>query len=309
MPEGWGGEATLPVGTANEVVRPESALARGALVGNYEVVSLIGMGGMGVVYRARDRRLSRDVALKLIRAQVPGTSACGVMCSLLLHEARTMARLRHPNLVAVHDVGEFRGCVFVAMEFVEGQTLREWLTPARTWRERMDALHQAGRGLEAAHAAGVVHRDFKPDNVLVSSAGRVLVTDFGVARSAADMAEPASFACGCDTNAASEIDTGAVVGTPGYMSPEQHDGLATDARSDQFNFAVTAWEILYGQLPFAGASLAETRSALRAPPREPPTGEVPPEVLAVLRRGLGQRASARFPSMADFLERLERAAS
>jgi len=291
-------------------VRTESRLAAGDLVDRYQVVDYLGSGAMGVVYRARDRRLGREVALKLLRGPAPGTDACGLMCSLLVREAQAMASVSHRNLVAVHDVGEFRGCVFVAMEYVDGVTLRRWAADApRRWQDRLGVLLQAGEGLVGAHGAQVIHRDFKPDNVLVTAAGRAVVTDFGLARGPADLDDPA-LGCGCGDGEAPALAADAVVGTPGYMSPEQHAGAAADARSDQYSFAVSTWEILYGARPFGGGSLAEIHAAILAQEATVPAGsDVPAAVADLLRRAMRVSPSTRYPSLAQLLARLSAAAA
>ena len=202
-----------------EPVAPAPApatLATGRVIDRYIIIEILGAGGMGVVYAAYDPRLDRKIALKVLRPDADGHDRG----ARLLQEAKTLARLRHPNVVAVHDAGTFEDRVFVAMELVEGVTLREWLRVPRDWREIVRVFLQAARGLEAAHAAGIVHRDFKPDNVLIDLAGRAQVADFGLARSQADRA------------------SAAIVGTPAYMSPEQRRGEQVTAKSDQFSFCV-----------------------------------------------------------------------
>jgi serine/threonine protein kinase len=188
-----GTEDTVAIGggagpdlTPGRSVAPASRLRPGEKVDRYEVVGLLGAGGMAEVFRARDPRLGREVALKLVRPLAAEGAACGSLCSLLAQEARTMARLSHPSLMSVYDVGEHHGCVYLAMELVDGTTLREWATDAVDRRARLRALIDAGRGLVAAHGAKVVHRDVKPDNILVDRSGRVIVADFGLARNLAD---------------------------------------------------------------------------------------------------------------------------
>ena len=243
---------------------PPSRLRPGDVIDRYSVTGLLGAGGMAEVYRARDQRLGRDVALKLVRTVSTEGAACGSLCSLLMREARTMAQLSHPGLLTVHDVGEHFGCVYLAMELIDGTTLREWARTRHGWREELSVLLEAGRALSAAHMAKIVHRDVKPDNILVDRSGRVIVSDFGLARSQADLDEK-GYPCGCAGGATVRVQLdGKVVGTPHYMSPEQHEGQAADSRSDQFSFAVTCWEILHGNLPFLGDSMDGIRDAILA---------------------------------------------
>ena len=248
--------ATLPGTTVHQQVGEQ--LSAGSRLGRYEVLRFLGAGAMGEVYLARDASLKRDVAVKVLRGGGSGEAA---LHARLMREAQAMARLSHPNVVAVYEVGDEGGQVFVAMEFIDGGTLSMWLhEKPRTWREVQSVMLAAGRGLAAAHAAGLVHRDFKPDNVLMGKDGRVLVTDFGLARPAAGKTDtfaqvgtmPGTRALGLALT-----QTGALVGTPAYMAPEQLGGERTDALTDQFSFCVAAYEGLYGERPFAGRVLAE----------------------------------------------------
>jgi eukaryotic-like serine/threonine-protein kinase len=280
-------------------------LAAGDIVGHYSVIGVLGSGGMAEVYRARDQKLGRDVAVKIVRPVATEGAACGSLCSLLMREARTMARLSHPGLMTVHDVGEHGGCVYLAMELIDGVTLREWAQEPRPWSERFRVLLEAGRALAAAHAERIVHRDVKPDNVLVGT-NRVVVSDFGLARNLADFDE-SGYACGCAGGATIYVNLdGRVVGTPHYMSPEQLEGRPADARSDQFSFAVTCWEILHGSLPFRGDDVEELSRAILAQLVVPPpeNTEVPAGVTEALRRGLRASESARYVSLQAFLEKL-----
>ncbi len=283
-------DETLPAGDG------AAELAPGAAVDHYRIERRLGAGGMGVVYLAEDTRLGRPVALKLLRTHAPvGSELCRDLCARLMREARAMAQLSHPNLMTVHDVGTTGGRVYVAMEYVDGWTLRAWSeSQARGFAERLAVLLAAGRGLAAAHSSGVIHRDFKPDNVLVSRSGRVLVADFGLARSPGDPA-----------------DSCAVVGTPLYMAPELHRGEPATARSDQFAFAATAWEILHGRHPFPGRSAGELARAIADGDLvEPPaTTEVPARVSAILRRDLRPDPRERHESLAALLDELEKAAA
>jgi tetratricopeptide (TPR) repeat protein len=265
-----------------------SALPGASGVGRYAVAEVIGAGGMGVVYRAHDPLLNRQVALKVLwRAEGEAGRA------RLLHEAEAMARLSHPNVVAVYDAGNFHDQIFLAMELVEGETLAAWLKRPRSLPAIVAAFVAAGRGLEAAHAAGLVHRDFKPQNVLRAKDGRVRVTDFGLARSADAELEPAP---------------GASAGTPAYMAPEQFLGQTVDARSDQFCFCVALYEALYGVRPYADLSREALKQAVISGAMRRPEGDkAPPRWLAeVLARGLRIPPKERYANMTELLAALER---
>ncbi|WP_224360524.1 protein kinase domain-containing protein [Hyalangium versicolor] len=278
--------------------QPEKTVEPGSRLGPYLVLYLLGAGGMGVVYAAYDTRLDRRVALKLLRRdRFAGVEQAA--SARLLGEAKAVARLNHPHVITLYDVGLLDDQVFLAMEFVEGGTLSQWLREKpRTWREVLEVFLPAGQGLAAAHAAGLVHRDFKPDNVLVGQDGRVRVTDFGLARSLEVAEEPGPRAPPVASPAASVTHTGAAIGTPAYMSPEQLARSKATARSDQFSFCVALHEALFGERPFDGTS----REALRDPPKD---SAVPPWLRRVLIRGLSLEPSARHPSMDALLEALE----
>ncbi len=283
-------------------------LAAGDQLGRYRVEELIGQGAMGAVYAARDPELDRRVAVKVIRPDLAGYS--DMVAARLSREARAMAQVAHPNVVAVYDVGHAGGRVFVAMELAAGRTLREWLAAApRSWREVVDVFRGAGEGLAAAHAAKLVHRDFKPDNVLVDASGHARVTDFGLAR-ALSRPEVSASEPGADRElsdgAVGLTRTGATVGTPAYMAPEQHAHLPTDERSDQFSYCVALWEALFGERPFPGDSVLELADAVvcgrrRPVPRRP---RVPAWLRRALVRGLSVRPDHRFPSMRALLDAL-----
>ena len=248
---------------------------------------------MGSVYEAYDAMLDRKVALKLVRADRRRTAGAIEPRDQLLREAQAMARLAHPHVVAVHEVGEIKDDLYVILELVDGTTLRDWLRQRRrSWREIVDAFVQAGRGLAAAHEVGLVHRDFKPTNTLVRRDGRVLVTDFGVASLSNGERD-----LGWETSAVSEITfVGRRVGTPAYMAPEQYAMDVVDARADQFSFCVALWEALYGERPF------ESRTPLQ------PTSQarIPRWLEVVLRRGLRTRPDERWRSMDELLDELTR---
>jgi serine/threonine protein kinase/tetratricopeptide (TPR) repeat protein len=330
------GNATV-LGGESEEREPDPVISAarmpGEQVGRYLLVEMIGRGGMGVVYSAYDPELDRKVALKLVRPDA-GKSATGVR---LMREAQAMARLSHENVITVHDVGRLEdGAVFIAMEFIEGPTLADWQhQPGRRWSEILEVYIKAGQGLAAAHDAQLVHRDFKPENVLLGSAGRVRVLDFGLARqdlASGEHAPPSSgvvldsgvrlepsadtlagsqpvasrFSLGEETHAGL-TRTGALVGTPAYMAPEQHAGGHVDFRSDQFAYCVALWEAIYGERPFAGESLTAIAFAvLSGELRDSPSGsDVPDKVRRALARGLATEPDGRFESMHALLAELE----
>ncbi|MEM7155694.1 MAG: serine/threonine-protein kinase [Myxococcota bacterium] len=262
-------------------------------LGRYEIERELGEGGMGVVYLAYDPELDRKVALKLLRRRV-GEGDDDETEHRLRQEARAMARLRHTHVVNVHDVGLHRERLFLAMEYVPGQTLGRWLSQQapRPWTEIVRVFVDAGRGLAAAHAADMVHRDFKPDNVLIDDDGVVKVTDFGIA-----------VAMEGDEYAGT-----ARAGTPRYMSPEQLRGKTVDPRSDQFSFCIALYEALLGQHPFAGderegSAAAILKGQLQTPPAR---HTVPGWVLDAVTRGLSARPDERWPTMEALLHTLQR---
>ncbi len=296
----------------------------GSSIGRYRVLDCVGMGGMGVVYAAYDPELDRRVAVKLLRRDDRGSD--DARSARLVREAQSLAKLTHPNVITVHDVGTWNEQVFVAMEFVDGGTLKSWMrTGARTWPQIRDVLVAAGRGLAAAHAAGLVHRDFKPDNVLIGSDGRVRVTDFGLARWEDHVVSTANvLSAGGSWDAVSEgppsgevlpgglelslTRTGTLVGTPAYMAPEQYEQKVADAVTDQFSYCVVMFEALYGRRPFEGKTLAELAAQVVSGPalQFPSSSSVPRRVKQLLRRGLSRTPRERFGSMNDLLAILER---
>jgi tetratricopeptide (TPR) repeat protein len=271
---------------------PELA-AVGQRIGRYLVLGHAGSGAMGDVYAAWDGDLGRRIALKILRP-APGALDPSERHARTLREAQAMARLSHPHAIGVYEVGAHGDSVYLAMEWVSGQTLREWSRARpRSWREVRDAFIAAGAALAAAHRAGLVHRDFKPDNVLVAGEAGVKVGDFGLASlgDAPPTPVPATTPHGVLTQ------TGAIVGTPAYMAPEQLDARGADARSDQFAFCVSFWEVLFGTRPFEGRNVAELRERYAAGPIAPPKRRVPAWLMAALRRGLSLEPSKRFDSM------------
>jgi len=273
----------------------------GTSLGRYRVTGIRGAGGMGVVLAAYDPQLDRQVALKLLRPD--GEQGDGDRGKQrLVREAQLMARVRHPNVVTVHDVVVDERRVVIAMELVQGQTLREWLEAVpRSATDRLEAFRSAGKGLLAAHEAGVVHRDFKPDNVLIGPKGDVLVSDFGLAWSHA-LPKAVVDPSGKPTTQPHATST---VGTPAYMAPEQLAGEAIDARADQFSFCVALYEAFCGARPYEGNTVGELLASMRAERLRPMPRSVPAEVARVLMRGLSLQPGARFPSMRELLAALE----
>lgn len=273
-----------------------SDVSPGALVDRYLVVGRLGRGGMGEVFRAYDPVLRREVALKVVRLVEPSSEGQ----ARLLREARALARLSHPNVVTVYDVGTIGDEVFVAMELVEGSTLRVWLDSPRTPDAVVDVFVAAAEGLAAAHDAGLVHRDFKPDNVMLGDDGRVRVLDFGLAREHAAASRAASGVLdGGDEAEGSLTHTSAIVGTPRYMAPEQWRGERADARSDQFAFAVALCEALYGEHPFGGRTdgTSECSPVERLPIFR--TSRVAQDVRDALVKALAREPSDRHESLRD----------
>jgi predicted Ser/Thr protein kinase len=270
-------------------------------LGRYHVERVLGMGGMGVVYAGHDPQLNRRVAIKLLR---PGASS-ERQRARLMREAQAMAQLSHPNVVHVHEVGSFGEQLFVVMELIDGMTLSAWLrAQKRTWRQIVDAFVAAGEGLAAAHQAGLVHRDFKPDNVLVAGDGRICVTDFGLARWHQESSDAAPPATEVEPLATTITKAGAIMGTPAYMSPEQLRGEPADARSDMFCFCVALYEALFGTRPFSGGTVAELRAAINTQKLSGETRGVPRWLLRAVVRGLAAAPADRFPSLRELLAAL-----
>lgn len=276
-------------------------------IGPYRVLRGLGHGAMGVVYLAHDLQLDRTVALKLVREAGSDVS----FRRRLIREAKMLARVNHPNIVSIHTALVENDEVYVVMEYVEGEPLARWMAKDRHgWREVVERFVQAGRGLVAAHQAGVVHRDFKPDNVVVGRDGRVRVVDFGLARTDPWLedapTEPdlaASFK-GHPITCEPGKSTFGTAGTPAYMAPEQHAGVQADAQTDQYAFCVSLYEALTGSTPFKGHDAstlfrAKNRCELRRPQR------VPRRLWKILRRGLSPRRSERHPNMAALVASLE----
>ena len=273
-------------------VRPPRLTGR--TLGRYTLTERLGAGAMGVVYRAEDEGLGRQIALKLLHRPDPA------LTDRLVREARSMAQVNDPNVVGVYDVGVIDGATYIAMELVDGTSLRLWQQQVHTVAEIVEVYISAGRGLAAAHAAGIVHRDFKPDNCLVGSDGRIRVTDFGLAA-----ARPS------ESHGPDHIElttSGSVLGTPAYMAPEQFTGGNVDPRTDQFSFCVALYEALYGSRPFVGKTFDELGGNVCAGNVRPaPAGSrVSGALRAIVLRGLSARPGDRFPTMDHLLAELGR---
>ena len=307
-------QSTLAAPNASRRVQDE--IGRGATLGRYVILRHLGAGGMGAVYEAFDPDLERKVAVKILHRPGDERASDDARTARILREARALAKLVHPNVVTVHDVGALDDGLFVAMELIDGVTLRRWLAlESRSQRDILRVFLAAGRGLAAAHAAGIVHRDFKPDNVMVSTDGRVTVLDFGLAvarRSSGGDRDPAPAAAASsatfDRLAHDLTATGAVMGTPAYMAPEQHRGDPADARADQFAFCVALYEALTGHRPFAADTLPALAAKVIEGRVEPlPSGARMPGWLArPILRGISTDPARRWPAMDDLLAQLQR---
>ncbi|WAS92342.1 serine/threonine-protein kinase [Nannocystis punicea] len=283
-----GGESALSTEAAGELgTRRGRGPVPGDEIGDFTLQRRLGEGGMGVVFAAWSHKLARRVALK-----IPTRSLDEVVRARIMREAQSLAQVDHPNVVRVYEIGEEGENLFIAMELVEGVTLRKWLSEApRGWREIVQMYLQAGRGLAAAHHQGLLHRDFKPSNILVDGDGRVRLIDFGLARMRDSSRDIAATFEG-DEPSGPEFVLTSRAGTPRYMAPELYDtGATVDARSDQYSFCVALWEALYGELPDWRRTAPHPRA-------------VPGWLLAALRRGLALDREGRFPTMDDLLAEL-----
>ncbi|MBL8943103.1 MAG: serine/threonine protein kinase, partial [Myxococcales bacterium] len=276
-------------------------------IGRFPILGRLGQGGMGTVFSAFDAELDRKIAVKVM---LPDHAAEGSQGrERTRREAQAMARLSHPNIVAVHEVGEADQQVFIAMEFVRGVSLDVWLAQrSRTTREVLDVFRQAGRGLAAAHEAGLVHRDFKPSNVMVGDDGQIKILDFGLARASDDALAPTEEGGGAlgKLGDGSLTRPGTIMGTPAFMAPEQHRGRPATALSDQFSFCVALYTALYGAHPFGATSLPAMITAvcdgtLASPPKQ---SVVPAWLRRVVVRGLSRAPEDRFASMGALLDAL-----
>jgi tetratricopeptide (TPR) repeat protein len=290
-----------------------ATLRPGDQIDRFILLEQLGAGGMGVVFAARDADLERRVAIKVLRAK-HGQAPSASMRARLLREAQAAARLSHRNVVTVHEVGAVEdgpaaGQVFIAMELVDGETLTKWQAQPRDWRDVVATYLQAARGLAAAHAAGLVHRDFKPDNVLVGKDGEVRVTDFGLAAvSGVDTGTPVPASARSPASITGEklTSTGDVMGTPLFMAPEQRNARSVDGRADQYAFCVALFRALYGVYPFGVGSQESLAARADAFDIEKVKKRgVPAAVNRIVARGLKPDPGARWPDMAALIAALE----
>src|SRR5262245_47890855 len=285
-------------------LKTQMPLGPGTRLGPYEIVAPIGAGGMGEVYKARDPRLGRDVAIKVLPSTL---SADAERLQRFEQEARAAAALNHPNILAVYDLGQHDGAPYIVSELLEGDTLRERLSGAALpVRKAVEYAIQICHGLAAAHDKGIVHRDLKPENIFVTSDGRVKLLDFGLAK--LTQTEPALAGVSVLPTTPPHTLAGVVLGTIGYMAPEQVRGLAADHRSDIFAFGATLYEMLAGRRAFAGdTAMDEMTAILKEHPVDLPTGErhIPLGLARIVDRCLEKNPAARFKSADDLAFALE----
>lgn len=292
------GEAQASTGALESPVHRADA----ATIGRFLLLRKLGEGGMGEVFSAYDEQLDRRVAIKLLHASYASEEGRKRM----LREAQALARLAHPNVVTVYEVGEVDGDVFVVMEHIEGKTLADWQAEApRSAHEIIEVYLMAGRGLSAVHAAGMMHRDFKPMNVMIDKAGRVRIVDFGLAHARGTVIPAEGERKSSSRVLESPLtEDGGIVGTPAYMSPEQFMGEPLDARTDQFSYCVSLYQSLYGAHPFRsekpGAVIVPALAGHAKPP--PSRNDVPERIAGALLRGLSRDPALRYETMDALLE-------
>ena len=296
--------------------RNKADLAEGTHVHRYIILGLIGKGGMGAVYKAYDPELDRNIALKMLSCSPQQGQTVSVPQARLMREAQALAKLNHPNVVFVFDVGTYEEGVYIAMEYVEGKTFREWIKDHHpTQKEITEVMLAAGKGLQAAHLEGIVHRDFKPENLLVGKGGQVKVLDFGLAR-AADFEnlplESSVPVAELDLQAQDQMlsqpltQVGTLIGTAAYMAPEHFLFQELDEKTDQFSFCITLFEALYGKRPFAGNNQVDLAQSVTQGLIQIPDGVSVPDWMGnIIQRGLSVTKEDRFPSMGHLLQELE----
>lgn len=271
-------KGTLP-GPSSRPAKPSG----GRRFGPYVLKTRLGGGGMGDVYQAWEPARDRQIAVKLLRRDMGADAAE----QRLVREATAITQLDHPNVISIHDVGRVDGQVYLAMEWIKGESLDAWAAEPRSWREIVSAYRSAGAGLAAAHSAGLVHRDFKPTNVMIGDDGRIVVMDFGLVRANSNEEMP-----GRRITARGEI-----LGTPAFMAPEQFESADVGPAADQFAFCVSLWRALYGTPPYGESASERVYAMTHGTLSTPEPSGVPPWVDAILMRGLSIKPQDRFPSM------------
>src|SRR5207248_7377639 len=290
-------------GTAAIMARILMPIPSGTKLGPYEIVAPVGAGGMGEVYRARDHRLGREVAIKVLPASL---SRDAERLRRFEQEARAAAALNHPDILAVFDIGTHDGSPYLVTELLEGETLRERMQArALSPRKSVDYAQQIARGLVAAHEKGILHRDLKPENIFVTSSGQVKILDFGLAKL---IAPEGAVGASDSPTLASGTAAGVVLGTVGYMSPEQVRGLNVDARSDLFSLGTILYEMVSGRRAFGGDTPADTMSAIlkeEPPPLTDIQQNIPPGLARIVEHSLEKNPADRFQSARDVAFALE----
>ncbi|MGH9199909.1 MAG: serine/threonine-protein kinase, partial [Vicinamibacterales bacterium] len=281
-------------------------LASGTRLGPYEILAPLGAGGMGEVYRARDTRLNRTIAIKVLPSDVASDPD---RLRRFQQEAQAASALNHPNILTIYDIGQEAGVSFIAMEWVQGKTLRDLLAAGRLPARRLAHIaHQIAEGLAQAHASGIVHRDLKPENIMVGNADLVKIVDFGLAK----LSRPPEPELSRAFTQAAGTAAGIVLGTVGYMSPEQASGQAADHRSDQFSLGLIAYEAVTGRRPFARPTAAQTLAATIEAEPEPVTTlnrDVPAHLALVIHRCLEKHPANRYESTRDLARDLQHVAA
>ncbi len=287
-------------GRAGNFLGHSGGLPAGTQIGSYRLESVLGQGGMGVVYRARDTKLNRPVAVKFLADDLADLAAR----RRFQREAQMASALNHPHILTVYDAGDFEGSQYLVTELIDGGTLKDWARAAkRSWREIVDLMAGVSDGLASAHAAGILHRDIKPDNILVGSNGYAKLADFGLAK----IEEPSAPDAVTRTLRSETTRPGMILGTIAYMSPEQASGLPTDARSDIFSFGIVLYELLAGRRPFQGATDLELLQTIIHKPAPPLTAAVPPAVSLIVEKALETAPADRYQSARDLAVDLRRA--
>ncbi len=281
-------------------VTDDSVLAPGTQIGPYRIDALIGRGGMGIVYRALDTKFNRPVAIKFLSGDFSDTGAR----QRFQREAEAVSSLNHPHILTVHDAGDAEGRPYLVTELIDGGTLREWAEPRRPWRQVVELLTGVADGLAAAHAQGIVHRDVKPENILVTRHGYAKLTDFGLAKPLLSAAD----AIATRTRGPGDTRIGSVVGTLAYMSPEQLSGRPIDARSDIFSLGVVLYEMLSGRQPFGGTTELEVMQRIQHQPAEPLPADVPAALRLVVEKAIEKDPGDRYQTPQEMVVDLRRLA-